>query len=86
MLEEIKVYLRVDEDFEDVLIQTLITSAENYLYNAGINISYEIDLYKLAIKMLTLHWYENRLVSGSENHLPFGLENIITQLKYCYEV
>ncbi len=83
--EEIKNYLRVDEDYDDILIQTLIKSAESYISNAGVCVSYEVELYSLAIKMLVLHWYENREVSGASEQIPFGLDNIIIQLKYCYE-
>lgn len=83
--EEIKNYLRIDEDYDDALIQTLIKSAENYISNSGVCVSYEVELYSLAIKMLVLHWYENREVFGSSEQIPFGLDNIIIQLKYCYE-
>lgn len=35
-LKEIKEYLRVDFDEDDILLQTLIYAAEEYLLNAGI--------------------------------------------------
>lgn len=86
MLQEIKEYMKIDEDYDDMLIQTLISSAETYLYNSGVRQEYSNDLYGLAIKMLVLHWYENREVIGEAKKLAFSLENIITQLTYCYEV
>lgn len=86
MMTEIKNYLRIDEDYDDVLIETLIKSAEIYLENAGVKVSYNIELYALAIKMLVLHWYENRTVIGKDENIGFGLESIISQLKYCYEL
>ena len=85
MLEEIKNYMRIDEDYEDSLINSLIESANIYLLNAGVQ-NFENDLYKLAVKMLVLHWYENREVIGEAKKLAFSLDNIITQLQYCYEV
>lgn len=85
MLQEIKEYMKIDEDYEDALIQTLVMSAEKYLYNAGVKETYTNELYCLAIKMLVLHWYENREVVGDAKKLAFSLENIITQLAYCYE-
>lgn len=85
IITEIKSYLRIDEDYDDVLIETLIQSAEMYLENAGVKVSYNIELYVLAIKMLVLHWYENRTVIGKSENISFGLESIISQLKYCYE-
>ena len=85
MLEEIKNYMRIDEDYDDNLINSLIESANIYMVNAGVK-NFENDLYKLAVKMLVLHWYENREVIGEARKLSFSLDNIITQLKYCYEV
>jgi uncharacterized phage protein (predicted DNA packaging) len=85
MLEEIKNYMRIDEDYDDNLINSLIEAANLYMVNAGVK-NFENDLYKLAIKMLVLHWYENREVIGEAKKLAFSLDNIITQLKYCYEV
>ena len=85
MLEEIKNYMRIDDDTDDSLINSLIESANIYLLNAGVQ-NFENDLYKLAVKMLVLHWYENREVIGEARKLSFSLDNIITQLKYCYEV
>ena len=86
MLEEIKEYMRIDEDHEDILIQTLITSAEIYLSNAGVIVGYENPLYGLAVKLLVLHWYENREVIGDAKKLAYSLDNIITQLAYSYGV
>ena len=86
ILDTIKEYLIVDEDFDVMLIETLIKSAETYLENAGVKVSYEVELYSLAIKMLVLHWYENRSVIGSDEKICFGLDNMIMQLIYCYEV
>ena len=86
MLQEIKEYMRIDEDYEDLLIQTLITSAETYLSNAGAMADYENSLYKLAVKMIVLHWYENREVIGDAKKLSYSLDSIITQLVYSYEV
>ena len=85
MLEEIKNYMRIDDDVEDNLINSLIETANLYMINAGVK-NFENDLYKLAIKMLVLHWYENREVIGEAKKLAFSLDNIITQLQYCYEV
>ena len=86
MLQEIKEYMKIDEDYDDLLIHSLILSAETYLYNSGVRQKYGNDLYGLAIKMLVLHWYENREVIGDAKKLAFSLDNIITQLTYCYEV
>ena len=84
MLEKIKEYLKIDSNDEDTTVQTLITSAELYLKNAGVIEDYQNELYDLAIKMLVLHWYENREIVGNSKKMAFSLDNIITQLQYCY--
>lgn len=84
MLDEVKEYLRVDGTDEDPEIQGLINAAEAYLTNAGVIKDETNELYKLAVKMLVVNWYENRQPIGKADKLAFGLDSIITQLKYCY--
>lgn len=84
-LEELKIYLKIDDNEEDIFIQTLQTSAEEYLTNAGIIKDYSKELYKLAIKILVAHWYENRAVETIGKNITkiaFSLDVILIQLKY----
>lgn len=84
-LNDLKLFLKIDYDEEDDLIQGLQLSAEEYLTNAGINKDYSKELYKLAIKILVSHWYENRLVENvgkNTTKIAFGLDTILIQLKY----
>lgn len=84
-LEELKLFLRVDGTDEDDLIQALQTSAEEYLTNSGVNKDYDKGLYKLAIKLLVGHWYENRSVETigkNISKIAFSLDAIIFQLKH----
>lgn len=84
-LEELKLFLKIDDNEEDNLIQGLNLSAEEYLTNAGIIKDYSKELYKLAIKILVSHWYENRAVETvgkNVTKIAFGLDTIIIQLKY----
>ncbi|MGL5191334.1 MAG: head-tail connector protein, partial [Cetobacterium sp.] len=69
LLEEVKLYLRVYDDSDDLEINSFIIAAENYLKNSGINteILVENELYKLTIKMLVSHWYDNRGIETSNN-------------------
>lgn len=87
-VEEMKEYLRVDGNDEDVSIAGLIETAETYLLNAGCVIKdangVVISLAQLAVKQLVVHWYENREPIGKVDRLTFSLDNIITQLKFCY--
>ncbi|MBE6043546.1 MAG: phage gp6-like head-tail connector protein [Clostridium thermopalmarium] len=81
-LDELKLFLRVDGEEEDELIQGLQLAAEEYLINAGVNKDYSKELYKLAVKLLVTHWYNNREVTGKADRLAFSLDTIILQLKY----
>lgn len=84
-LEELKLFLKIDDNEEDALIQALQLSAEEYLTNAGIKKDYSKELYKLAIKILVSHYYENRAVETigkNVSKIAFGLDTILIQLKY----
>lgn len=84
-LEELKLFLKIDDYEEDNLVQALQLSAEEYLSNSGIKKDYSKELYKLAIKILVAHWYENRSVETigkNVSKIAFGLDTILIQLKY----
>lgn len=83
MINEMKSYLRIDENDEDNDILDLISSSEEYLFNTGVTVSYESKLYTLVVKRLTLYWYEHRDEIGSDENISHGLNSMITQLKYC---
>lgn len=88
-LEEIKLFLRVDSDDEDTLIQDMQSAAEIYLLNAGVTQTYDNKLYCLVVKMLITHWYENRsviLIGSISKALEYSLSSIILQLNYTSEV
>lgn len=81
-LEELKLYIRADDDIEDDLIRGLQIAAEEYLINADIAKNYTSELYKLAIKMLVNHWYDNRALIGTEQQVPLMFQNVKMQLRY----
>lgn len=85
-IEELKLYLRVDTDDEDPLIESLQIAAEEYLLNAGVKCSYERRLYGVAVKLIVSNWYENRnpvLVGTISKEIEMSLNCIIPQLKYA---
>lgn len=85
-LRELKEYLRIDFEEDDILLRSLLLAAEEYLYNAGIKRDYKKSLYSLAIKLLVKHWYDNRecVVAGNVNNkLEYSLNAILAQLRYC---
>lgn len=86
LLEEIKLYLKIYDDSDDVEINSFIIAAENYLKNAGVvteSLS-DNELYKLAVKMLVAHWYDNRGIETSSkvSNISLSINALITQLKY----
>ena len=83
---EVKEYLRIDNDDEDLVIDSLIKAAEEYITTAsGIDLTQESvpELAKMAVKLLTTHWYENREAVGQADGVKFSLESILFQLKWC---
>lgn len=78
-IDEIKEFCGVDID--DVMLNSLKDAVEIYLKNAGVEPDYENELYKVAMKMLILHWYDNREIVGKGSQLPFGFMSIVIQLK-----
>jgi|SRR5690554_3397441 len=100
-LEDAKIYLRVDADDDDDLIQTLITAAESYINEQtgktkmitgtdedgepiyeGIN---ESELWKLAVKLLLAHWYENRGVEipGNLTKINHSVDALVHHIAMC---
>lgn len=84
-LQELKMYLRIDGNDEDALIQSLQVAAETSLENSGVRKDYANELYKLAVRLMVSEWYENRIVNAVGSHsakLQFSLDTIIMQIKY----
>lgn len=80
-LAEAKSWGIIEVTDDDTEITALITAAETYLTNAGCTLIDTDELAKLAVKMLVIHWYENREVIGKAEKLAYGLAAIITQLQ-----
>lgn len=92
-LNEIKEYLRVDSDLEDTTISSILFAAKSYVKN-GTGLTDDmikddelLELYKLCIKLLVSHWYENRAIETTGNNfskLSFSLETMLIQLEAEY--
>lgn len=81
-LEEVKEYLKIDYDDEDNLLLELISTAENYLYNAtGTHFDSSNRLAKLYCRVLVNEWYKDRGLTGNSK-VRYTLQSILTQLKY----
>jgi uncharacterized phage protein (predicted DNA packaging) len=63
MLPLVKQFLRLDEhyDYEDQLLEHLIDTAEEYLFNAtGQDFDENKNVHKQIVLLLVTSWYENR--------------------------
>lgn len=85
--DEVKLFLQVDHEEEDLFIESLIEVAENYLYNAtGKEFTNENSLAVLYCKVLIRDWYLNRDLmeqKGVSDKARFTLQSILLQLKHC---
>lgn len=100
-LEDAKLYLRVDGVEEDTLIQSLITAAESYLRQqtgktkriVGTNSDgqpiyediKESELWKLVVKLMLAHWYENRGVeiAGNLTKISHSVDALVNHIAMC---
>ena len=76
---QLKLYMRLDHDDDDKLINELWEAAAEMLI--GMNIPMEIYRAKQAARALTLHWYDNPGAVGKLDLLPLGARELINQLK-----
>lgn len=78
MLDEVKHYIRVDEEYDDDLIESYIQSSEEFLLGAGVPTEKKgTALYNLCIKMIC-----KKLYDGVEEILDRSINIFIIQLKY----
>lgn len=86
-LEQVKSWLRIDYDEDDIDVQMLIDTAKDYIINATNElVNIESNLFNLAMRMLIQHWYDNRCqFADKEKPIPQGFQYILQQLQYCYD-
>lgn len=82
ILNLLKNTLRIDGDYEDEYLNTLIESSKEFLENAGVKQSDSKTLYKIAVVKIATEWYMNREIN---TELPRGIVGIINQLRYSCE-
>ena len=92
-LNEIKQYLRIEDNEEDSLISSLLFAAKSYIEN-GTGLTEDmikddslLEIYKLCIKILVNNWYENRLsetVGPNFHKLSNSIEAMLLQLEAAY--
>lgn len=84
-LKEAKQYLRIDGDYDDELIKSLILAAEVYLKNAtGIEYDSANSLARLFCLVMITDWYENRTQVGAvSDKMRFTVQSLLAQLQNC---
>lgn len=91
-IEEAKLFLRVDYDDEDNLIDLLINNAEIYLkdaiddYDSKISNENFKNKAKLAMLVLISNWYDNRDFTEFkvDEKVRYTIQSLIQQMKYGY--
>ena len=89
---EVKEYLRLDHDEDDVLSKELIEAAQEWAEEyCGHPLTRHPDIegsidppkkFKLALRQLVAHWYENRSIIATGNiprEVPFMVSTIFDQ-------
>lgn len=95
-LEDIKLYLRVDDDAEDALISAQLAAAESYIkgklsktqrLSDGEPLAIEDDpLYQQCVKLMVAHWYENRSITAigtTVAGIKHTVDAILTHIEGC---
>lgn len=81
-IADIKVYLRIDHDFDDALLSALIEVARAEV-NGSIEVKDPEDpRFNHAVFLLVGHYYDNRSATAqASTELPFGVTSLIQQLR-----
>ena len=90
---DIKLYLRVDHTADDTLIAALLTAATAYVKNQtgktliGTTAITEDEVFRLCVKLLCSHWYENRGIEipGSLTKITHSVDAIVHHIAMCGE-
>lgn len=89
MLNKVKLFLRVEQEFteEDELIQGFINEAKEYCKNAiGFMPDESNPIFEKFILLFVSNAYDNRELSqNSYEKTNYNLTPLLRQLKYCYE-
>lgn len=82
-VEEFKNYARIDYSEDDLLIYELIEASKRYIEECtGKTFDDNNKLCVLLLKILTLHFYENRqaITSNTANEVPYSITNLLTHI------
>lgn len=82
LLNDVKLYLRVDDYTEDEVIQGMIGAAKQYIQTGtGVTFDETNARHLLTLKMIVAHWYDNRGLVGNTTELPFTVTAQLLQIE-----
>lgn len=82
LLNDVKLYLRVDDYTEDEVIQGMIDAAKQYIQTGtGVTFDETSARHLLTLKMIVAHWYDNRGLVGNTTELPFTVTAQLLQIE-----
>lgn len=82
LLNDVKLYLRVDDYTEDEVIQGMIDAAKQYIQTGtGVTFDETNARHLLTLKMIAAHWYDNRGLVGNTTELPFTVTAQLLQIE-----
>ena len=82
LLNDVKLYLRVDDYTEDEVIQGMIDAAKQYIQTGtGVAFDETNARHLLTQKMIVAHWYDNRGIVGNTTELPFTVTAQLLQIE-----
>nr|DAQ36550.1 MAG TPA: head tail connector [Caudoviricetes sp.] len=82
LLNDVKLYLRVDDYTEDEVIQGMIDAAKQYIQTGtGVAFDETNARHLLTLKMIVAHWYDNRGLVGNTTELPFTVTAQLLQIE-----
>ena len=89
-LEDIKIYLRIDGDEEDGLLNTMMAAGEEYIRSAVGAYDNTAPTAQVLLAAIVQNMYDNRELMQSEQQtkkrIEYTFQSIILQLRMKYEL
>lgn len=89
-LEDIKIYLRIDEDEEDGLLRTMIDAGKEFIRSAVGEYDDTDSTAQVLLAAIVQNMYDNRELMQSEQQvkkrIEYTFQSIILQLRMKYEI
>lgn len=84
MLDDVKAYLRIDEDADDVVLEVMMQATEQYIKDAVGFYEEENPKIKMLYWLVIQDFYENRVLvvkEADKQRLSYAVSSIVMQLQ-----